>query len=243
MIHHLRAQLEAYRLGVHQRDLRAREQDALARLGKTTLGEGGVRVGRLATLATEAAALRSRLEALSGEGRSSGAANGGDVHRRRESLEQKLRELHLVAGRLVLAMPATEAGSEVLAIRAELANAAAERERLSAEARRVGEDLLAGLRAWLTPRAPALTAMVLGWWITSRYTDSHIRTIMKSLGLSLSRRGTHWVSASTDTLLIEYGLPLLAAALCAFLGSRLAARWRTAGEAYRSRSGGVAGQI
>jgi hypothetical protein len=243
MIHHLRAQLDAYRLGVHQRDLRGREQDALARLGKTTLGEGGVRVGRLATLATEAAAIRSRLEALSGERRSSGAASRVDLQRRRESLEQKLRELHLIAGRLVMAMPATDAGSEVLAVRAELANAASERDRLRAEGRRLGEDLLAGLRAWLTPRAPALTAMALGWWITSRYTESHIRTIMKSLGLSLSRRGTHLVSASTDTLLIEYGLPLLAAVLCAFLGNRLAAWVRTATDAYRSRSGGIAGEI
>ena len=56
MIHHLRAQLDAFRLGVHQRDLRRREQDALARLGKMTLGEGGTRVGRLAALAPEAAA-------------------------------------------------------------------------------------------------------------------------------------------------------------------------------------------
>ena len=56
MIHHLRAQLDAFRLGVHQRALRGREQDALARLGKMTLGEGGTRVGRLAALATEAAA-------------------------------------------------------------------------------------------------------------------------------------------------------------------------------------------
>ena len=243
MIHHVRAQLDAYRLGLHQRDLRGREQDALARLGKVTLGEGGARVGRLAALATEAATTRSRLDALSGERRSPGAATRGDLERRRESLEQKLRELHLVAGRLVMAMPATDAGSEVLAIRAELANAASERERLSAEARRLGVDLLAGLRAWLTPRAPALVAMVLGWWITSRYTESHIRTIMKSLGLSLSRRGTHLVSASTDMLLIEYGLPLLAAVLCAFLGSRLAAWVRTAADAYRSRSGGVAGEI
>jgi hypothetical protein len=243
MIHHLMAQLDAYRLGVHQRDLRGREQDALARLGKVTLGEGGARVGRLAALATEAAALRSRLEALPGERRSSGAATRGDLERRREVLEQKLRELHLVAGRLVMAMPATDAGSEVLAIRAELANAASERERLSAEARRLGEDLLAGLRAWLTPRAPALAAMVLGWWITSRYTESHVRTIMKSLGLSFSRRGTHLVSASADTLLIEYGLPLLAAGLCAFLGNRIAAWVRTSADAYRSRSGGVAREI
>jgi hypothetical protein len=243
MIYHLRAQLDAFRLGVHQRDLQSREQDALARLGKMTLGEGGARVGRLAALATEAAAARSRLEALSGERQSSGPANRGDLQRRRESLEQKLRELHLIAGRLVMAMPATDAGSEVVAIRAELANAASERDRLSAEARRLGEDLLAGLRAWLTPRAPALTAMALGWWITSRYTESHIRTILKSLGLSLSRRGTHLVSASTDTLLIEYGLPLLAAVLCASLGNRLGAWGRTAADAYRSRSSGVAGQI
>jgi hypothetical protein len=243
MIHHLRAQLDAFRLGVHQRDLRRREQDALARLGKMTLGEGGTRVGRLAALATEAAAARSRLEALSGERRSSGAANRGDLQRRRESLEQKLRELHLIAGRLVMAMPATEAGTEVLAIRAELANAASERDRLHAEGRRLGEELLAGFRAWLTPRAPALTAMALGWWITSRYTESHIRTILKALGLSLSRRGPHLVSATTDTLLIEYGLPLLAAVVCASLGNRLAAWGRTAADAYRSRSSGVAGEI
>ena len=243
MIHHLRAQLDAFRLGVHQRDLRGREQDALARLGKMTLGEGGARVGRLATLATEAAATRSRLEALSGERRSSGAANRVDLQRRRESLEQKLRELHLIAGRLVMAMPATEAGSEVLAIRAELANAASERDRLSAEARRLGEELLAGLRAWLTPRAPALTAMALGWWITSRYTESHLRAILKSLGLSLSRRGTHLVGASTDKLLIEYGLPLVAAVLCAYLGNRIGGWGRTAADAYRARSSGVAGEI
>jgi hypothetical protein len=51
------------------------------------------------------------------------------------------------------------------------------------------------------------------------------------------------VSASTDTLLIEYGLPLLAAVLCAFLGNRLAAWVRTAADANRSRSGGVAREI
>jgi hypothetical protein len=243
MIHHLRVQLDAFRLGVHQRDLRRREQDALARLGKLTLREGGTRVGRLAALATEAAAARSRLEALSGERRPPGAANRGDLQQRRESLEQKLRELHLIAGRLVMAMPATEAGTEVLAIRAELANAASERDRLRAEARRLGEELLARARAWLTPRAPALTAMALGWWITSRYTESHIRTILKSLGLSPSRGGHHLVSASTDTLLIEYGLPLLAAVLCASLGNRLAAWGRAAADAYRSRSSGVAGEI
>ena len=243
MINHLRTQLDALRLGVHQRDLRRREQDALARLGKMTLGEGGARGGRLAALATEAAAVRSRLEALSAERRSSGAAPRGDLQRRRDSLEQKLRELHLTAGRLAMAMPATGAGSEVHVIREELANAASERDRLRAEGRRLGEELWARFRAWLAPRAPALTAMALGWWIASGYTESHIRTIMKSLGLSLKRSGPHLVSASTDTMLIEYGLPLLAAVLCAPLGNRLAAWGRMAADAYRSRSGGVAREI
>jgi hypothetical protein len=246
MIHHLRAQLDALRLGVHQRDLRRREQDALARLGKMTLGEGGARGGRLAALATEAAAARSRLEALSAERRSSVAATAttrAGLQRRREALEQKLRELYLTAGRLAMAMPATGAGSEVLAIRAELANAASERDRVRAEGRRLGEELWARLRAWLTPRAPALTAMVLGWWITSRYTESHIGTILKSLGLSLKSSGTHLVSASTDKLLIEYGLPLLAAVLCAYLGNRVGAWGRTVVDAYRARSSGVASEV
>lgn len=244
MIHHLRAQLDALRLGVHQRDLRRREQDALARLGKMTLGEGGARSGRLAALATEAAAARKRLEALSAELRSSAAAaSRGDLQRRREALEHKLRELYLTAGRLAMAMPATDAGSEVLAIRAELANAASERERLRADGRRLGEELLARLRAWITPRAPALAAMALGWWIASRYTESHLRTIFKFLGLSLRRSGTHLVSASTDRMLVEYGLPLIVAILCFSLGNRVAAWGSTAADAYRVRSSRVPGEI
>ena len=243
MIHHLRAQLDALRLGVHQRDLRRREQDALARLGKATLGEGGARGGRLAALAAEAAAARKRLEALSAERRSSAAAPRADLQRRREGLEQKLRELYLTAGRLAMAMPATADGSEVEVIRTELANAASEQERLRAEGRRLGEELLARFRAWLTPRAPALTAMALGWWIASRYTESHLRAILELLGLSLSRRGPHLVSAPTDKLLITYGLPLLAAILCLSLGNRIAAWARTAADAYRARSSRVAGEI
>ena len=165
-----RAQLDAFRLGVHQRDLRGREQDALARLGKMTLGEGGARVGRLATLATEAAAIRSRLDALSGERRSSGAAAHGDLERRRQSLEQKLRELHLVAGRLAMAMPATDARAKSSrsgrSWRTPRASASGSAPKLGGSAR----TSWPGSR-WLTPRAPALAAMALGWWMTSRYTS------------------------------------------------------------------------
>jgi hypothetical protein len=248
MIHHLRAQLDALRLGVHQRDLRRREQDALARLGQATLGEGGARGGRLAVLATEAAAARSRLDALSAERRSSVAPTASTrvtLQRRREALEQKLRELYLTAGRLAMAMPATGGGGgdEVQAIRAELVNTASEQQRLRAEGRRLGEELVDRFRAWLIPRAPAIVSMALGWWVASRYTESHIKTILKSLGLSLKNSGSHLVSASTDKLLIEYGLPLLAALLCAQVGSRIWAWGTPMVEAYRVRSTRVAPEV
>jgi hypothetical protein len=49
------------------------------------------------------------------------------------------------------------------------------------------------------------------------------------------------VSASTDKLLIEYGLPLLAAVLCAQLGNRVGAWGRTVVDAYRVRSSRLPG--
>ncbi len=248
MIHHLRAQLDAVRLGVHQRDLRRREQDALARLGKMTLGEGGPRGGRLAALAAEATTGQKRLEALSAERRTTAAtaATRADFQRRHETLEGKLRELYLTAGRLAMAMPTTGAAggsSEVQAIRAELADTAGEQERLRAQGRRLGQDLVNQCRAWLTPRAPALTAMALGWWIGSRYTGSHMKTILKALGLSLKHSGTHLVSASRDTLLIQYGVPLVVAVLCAKVGSRVWAWGAPIVEAYRGRTGRVASEV
>jgi hypothetical protein len=242
--HHLRAQLDALRLGVHQRDLRRREQDALARLGKMTLAEGGARGGRLSSLAAEAASIQKRLESLSAERRSSAgtAATRADLQRRREPLEQKLREVCLTAGRLAMAMPATGAAAgseEVQAIRAELANTASEQARLRAEGGRLGEELVERLRAWVTPRAPALVTAALGWWIASRYTESHLKAIMKSLGMSLKPSGAHLVSASADRMLIEYGVPLIAAVLCAKVASRVWAWGAPVVEAYRERAGRV----
>src|SRR5438046_1231234 len=67
MIDRIQAHLDDIRLGVRQRGLRGREQAALARLGQVTLADGGSRAGRLATLAVDAAASRSRLAALEEE--------------------------------------------------------------------------------------------------------------------------------------------------------------------------------
>src|SRR5512138_355509 len=129
MIEHLVTRFQATRLDLHQRELRRREEAAIARLGETTLAEGGARSGRLASLSSDAAAIRRRLDGLTAEhGATSSAAR-----ERRGALEERLSQVHLTAGRLALAMPPTGAESEVLAIRAEMADSAHERDRLRGE--------------------------------------------------------------------------------------------------------------
>jgi len=233
MIEHLVTRFEAARLDLRQRELRRREEAAIAQLGEKTLADGGGRSGRLASLSADAAAARGRLQAMAaGNGKSASGAQ----RQRVEALEQRLHQIYLTAGRLALAMPPTGAESEVHAIRAEMADAASERDRLRGEGQRLTEETWTQLRAWVTPRAPALTGMVVAWWIARSYAVSHTGAIMNSLGLSLGRRGPHLVSAPTDTVLVQYGLPLVVAAVCAYLTQRLAGRVRATVEDVRARS-------
>jgi hypothetical protein len=233
MIEHLVSWFEAARLDRHQRALRLREEAAIARLGEKSLADGAGRSGRLESLAAEAAAARGRLQAIrAGQGTSPPAGS----RQRIEALEQKLHQIHLTAGRLALAMPPTGAEGEVHAIRAEMAAAASARDRLRGEGHRLAEETWTQVRSWITPRAPALTAMVVTWWVARSYAVSHTGAILSSFGLSVSRRGAHLVSVTTDTFIVQYGLPLAVAALCAYLAHRLAGRVRTAVEAVRERS-------
>jgi len=233
MIEHLVTRFEAARLDLQQRELRRREEAAIARLGEKTLADGGGRSGRLASLSTDAAAARGRLQTMAaGNGKSASAAQ----RQRVEALELRLHQIHLTAGRLALAMPPTGAESEVLAIRAEMADAASERDRLRGEGHRLAEETWDRIRSWVAPRGPALTTMVVAWWIARSYTGSHTEAIMSSLGLSLKRHGPHLVSATTDTVLVRVVLPLAVALLCAYLAHRLAARVRTAVDTVRERS-------
>jgi hypothetical protein len=262
MIDHIHAHLDAIRLSVRQRDLRRREQLALARLGRVTLADGGSREGRLATLAAEAGAARTRLAALEEERRTALAGTRADLaavprwmapvvlvrgasaravlRQRRAAIEQATHELHLIAGRLAMATATSPAAREVQAIRAELAAAASERDRRLAgldarplpawvgqarvEGKQFGGAVWTQLRSQLMPKAPALAGMAVGWWITSTYTDSHARSILRSVGIG--HGGTHVVSASTYKAM-QFWLPLLAAAVCAYLGQRIAAAVRT----------------
>jgi hypothetical protein len=225
MIQHLLAQLDAARLSRRQRDLRRREQDAIARLGETVLADGGPREGRLSTLSAEAATVRRRLAALSTK-----------TDQRHTTLEAKLLQLHLTAGRLALAMPTAGGAAEVQAIRDELAEAASDQERIRADSRRLAEDSWADLQEWVRPRAPMLGAMVVGWWITRSYVSAHTAAVLTALGRSTKTRGAHWVSLPADTAIVRYALPLLAAAVCAYLGHRLAQRVQASVAEYRDRA-------
>jgi hypothetical protein len=76
------------------------------------------------------------------------------------------------------------------------------------------------LRGHLFPKAPALVGMAVGWWLANTYTDSRLRSALRSVGLASG--GTHVVSGSTYRAM-TFWLPLLAAALCAYVGERV---WR-----------------
>jgi len=89
------------------------------------------------------------------------------------------------------------------------------------------EGMAFGMAFWkqlttvLFPRAPALAGLAVGWWIARNYTDSRWRSLLHRVGIGDG--GTRVVSS--DTLqAMSFWLPILAAAICAYLGDRLA-RW------------------
>ena len=90
---------------------------------------------------------------------------------------------------------------------------------LADEGRELGTAVGRQLHSRLAPRASALAGLAAGWWVASTYTDSHLRSIMSSVGIG--RGGTHVVSGTTYKAM-SFWLPILAAATCAYLGDRLA---------------------
>ena len=88
------------------------------------------------------------------------------------------------------------------------------------EATRFGRAFWAQLRPAILPKAPALAGLAVGWWIANTYTDSRWKSLARSIGSG----GTQVVSAETYRAM-SFWLPLLAAAVCAYLGDRIAAAW------------------
>jgi hypothetical protein len=129
----------------------------------------------------------------------------------------------------------------VAALRADLARVLAERERWTApyggsaipagavraakEAKGFGRAVAHQLRSHFLPKAPALVGLVAGWWVANTYTDSHLRSALRSIGIGSG--GTRVVSSSTYEAM-SFWLPLLAAALCAYAGERIGALYGSA---------------
>jgi hypothetical protein len=129
-------------------------------------------------------------------------------------------------------LPAT-AREAVEAERARAAAATAERARLLAphggralppsvasaarEVSRVAVGLGGELRARLLPRLPGLAGLVAGWWVAHAFTSSRWDAFTERLGL---RRGGPWVVSGETYERLEFWVPLVAAGLCGYFGSR-----------------------
>ena len=88
------------------------------------------------------------------------------------------------------------------------------------EAAAFARPLAGELRGHLLPRVPALAGLVAGWWVASTFTDSRLSATLHSLGIGSGPRRA--VSGETMRAL-SFWAPILAAALCSYLGNRLAA--------------------
>jgi hypothetical protein len=107
-------------------------------------------------------------------------------------------------------------------------------DRAREEARTLARAVGTQLHGHLFPRASAVAGMAAGWWVANTYTDSHVRSVLRSVGIGGG--GTRVVSGETYRAM-SFWLPILAAGLCAYLGDRLAAyvrrRYGVAAEAHR----------
>src|SRR5205814_5585187 len=72
----------------------------------------------------------------------------------------------------------------------------------------------------LVPRLPALVGLGVGWWIAQTFTDSEFSATLHSWGLG---DGPRYAVESGTLRAMNFWLPLLAAAVASYAGSRLAA--------------------
>jgi hypothetical protein len=83
-----------------------------------------------------------------------------------------------------------------------------------------GRFLAREARNQVLPRVPALVGLAVGWWIAQTFTDSEFSATLHSWGIGSGPR----LAVRSETLrAMNFVLPILAAALCSYAGSRLAA--------------------
>jgi hypothetical protein len=163
-------------------------------------------------------------------------------------LRRGLEPHHVALGELAAAEPECwyPLECEVTAVRTRRASVAAERQRrlaefggtafpawgarVAAETVGFGRAVLVQLRSHFVPKMPALAGLAVGWWIARTYTDSHLQSVLRSIGIG--KGGTRVVTSSTYEVM-SFWLPLLAAALCAYVGERLAAYYAPSRERCR----------
>jgi hypothetical protein len=163
-------------------------------------------------------------------------------------LRRGLEPHHVALGELAAAEPEYwyPLEREVTEVRARRESVLAERQRrlaqfgatafpawgaqVATEALGFGRAVLAQLRSHFVPKMPALAGLAVGWWIARTYTDSHLQSVLRSIGIG--KGGTRVVTSSTYEAM-SFWLPLLAAALCAYVGERLAAYYAPSREQYR----------
>ena len=88
---------------------------------------------------------------------------------------------------------------------------------LRSETRALLGALWLQLKPTVLPRFPALVGLAVGWWVAATYTDSHVRSMLHSLGIGGG--GRRVVSGDTYRAMV-FWLPLLGAAMCAYLADR-----------------------
>jgi len=161
-------------------------------------------------------------------------------------LGRDLRPLHRSLGAAALALPNGASGAlqlppglveTVRTTRAQLASAVAERTRILeplggkacppwlntvlVEVQPLAGALVKQIQGQLVPKVSALAGLAAGWWVTHTYTTSRPKSLLRSLGIG---SGATQVISSETYERLRFWLPILAAAICAYLGDRLA-RW------------------
>lgn len=88
---------------------------------------------------------------------------------------------------------------------------------LGRESTVLGRALWLQLKPTILPRGSALVGLTVGWWLANTYTDSHLRSVLHSLGVGSG--GKRVVNGETYQAMM-FWLPILAAAVFAYLADR-----------------------
>jgi hypothetical protein len=221
---------------VARRRALAEVREELRRAGVRLASSGPAKVEGLDALREDVGRAAAALDAIAGERRAIGEAEARDLAR----VAWWVRPVVVVracSARIVLqhdrcrAQRSLDRAHEALGRAAMLGNADIPRPpapvgeggpewagRAAREASGFAVAVWGQLRGHLFPKLPALAGMAVGWWIANTYTDSRLRSVLRSVGIGSG--GTHVVSGSTYRAM-TFWLPLLAAALCAYAGERI----------------------